>query len=86
MSVIELLNEPAGFLGSNWTSVIRQYWLDGYAAVRDVIGQEVQIMIGDGFLGINVNYFLSIRMKRNLIFWLTYQLELDRFLDASWSK
>ena len=55
--MIELLNEPGGYRGDDWASVTRQFWLDGYAAVREVVGLGVQVMIGDAFLGINVNFF-----------------------------
>lgn len=60
VSVIELLNEAAGFRGDDWVSVIRQFWLDGYDAVREAAGQGVYVMIGDAFLGVNVGlHFLS---------------------------
>jgi len=55
--VIELLNEPGGYRGDDWANVTRQFWLDGYAAVREVVGLGIQVMIGDAFLGINVNFF-----------------------------
>lgn len=57
VSVIELLNEAAGFLGDNWASVVKQFWMDGYTTVRNATGLGVQVMIGDAFLGINVNSF-----------------------------
>jgi glucan 1,3-beta-glucosidase len=52
IDVLELLNEPAGFRNSQWASTIRQFWLDGYEAVRDEVGESLKIMIGDGFLGV----------------------------------
>ncbi|TFK47802.1 glycoside hydrolase family 5 protein [Heliocybe sulcata] len=52
VDVIELLNEPAGFNGNNWASAIRTYWQNGYQAVRDTAGDNIKVMIEDGFLGI----------------------------------
>ena len=52
--MIELLNEPAGFMGSNWAAAIRQFWLDGYGAVRQAAGVGIKVMIGDGFLTVDV--------------------------------
>ena len=54
VDVIELLNEPAGFMGSNWAAAIRQFWLDGYGAVRQAAGVGIKVMIGDGFLTVDV--------------------------------
>lgn len=67
VSVIELLNEAAGYRGDDWATVVRQFWLDGYAAVRDVAGLGVHVMIGDAFLGMNV-IFLLCYQERNLTF------------------
>jgi glucan 1,3-beta-glucosidase len=63
VSVIELLNEPGGYRGDDWANVTRQFWLDGYAAVREVLGLGVQVMIGDAFLGINVNFIFIILLQ-----------------------
>ena len=52
IDVLELLNEPAGFTNSQWASVIRQFWQDGYNVVRTVAGSNMKIMIGDAFLGV----------------------------------
>lgn len=60
VDVIELLNEPAGFLGSNWAAAIRQFWLDGYSAVRQAAGAGIKIMIGDAFLTVDVCCFIFI--------------------------
>ena len=57
--MIELLNEPAGFLGSNWAAAIRQFWLDGYDAVRQAAGAGIKVMIGDAFLTVDVCCFIS---------------------------
>lgn len=53
IDVLELLNEPAGYVSPAFAAVVRQYWLDGYAAVREV-DSDIQIMIGDAFLGVDV--------------------------------
>ena len=62
-SVIELLNEAAGFRGDDWASVIRQLWQDGYDAVREAAGQGVNVMIGDAFLGVDVSLFLKFQSR-----------------------
>lgn len=54
IDVIELLNEPAGFQGGAFAQVVRQFWTDGYTAVRDAAGSEIKVMIGDAFLGVQV--------------------------------
>ena len=57
---IELLNEAAGFLGGAWPGVIRQYFLDGYEIVREEAGDDVQVVIGDAFEGVDVSSCLFI--------------------------
>ncbi|KAJ7878589.1 glycoside hydrolase family 5 protein, partial [Mycena leptocephala] len=51
--VIAPLNEPAGFDGSNWLSVIRQYWFDSYGNIRFPFGTSQQsntlVLIHDAF-------------------------------------
>lgn len=64
VSVIELLNEAAGFRGSDWAAVIRQFWLDGYAAVRSAAGSGLKIMIGDAFLGVDVSACVFRTLRR----------------------
>lgn len=59
VDVIELLNEAAGFRGADWAAAIRQFWLDGYSAVRQAAGAGIKVMIGDAFLGVQVCYFIS---------------------------
>lgn len=67
VDVIELLNEPAGFLGSNWAAAIRQFWLDGYDAVRQAVGAGIKIMIGDAFLTVDV---CCLFFNISVVFWL----------------
>lgn len=60
VSVLELLNEGAGFLGNNWATSVRNYFTDSYNAVRAAAGQNIKVMIGDAFLGVDVSRFLSV--------------------------
>ncbi|KAJ6513276.1 glycoside hydrolase family 5 protein [Mycena sanguinolenta] len=53
VDIIELLNEPATFLSDSYPATLRQYWQNGYSAVRAVSGTENQVMIGDGFMGVD---------------------------------
>lgn len=52
IDILELLNEAAGFRSNQWASTIRQFWRDGYDAVREVAEPSMKIMIGDAFLGV----------------------------------
>lgn len=63
VGMIELLNEAAGFRGDDWANAVRQYWLDGYAAVRASGGQDVQVMIGEAFMGFDVRGLCLLRAK-----------------------
>ena len=54
IDVIELLNEPAGFMGDAFVQVLRQFWQDGYNEMRAIAGPDIKIMIGDAFLGVDV--------------------------------
>ena len=55
---IELLNDVAGFLGSAWDSAVRDYWR-GYEVVRQAAGDNVVVVIGDAFEGVDVRAFAS---------------------------
>ncbi|EPQ32365.1 uncharacterized protein PFL1_00561 [Pseudozyma flocculosa PF-1] len=48
VTAIELLNEPAGFVGGNIIPYTKQYFIDGYYAAREVFGNAA-IMIHDAF-------------------------------------
>lgn len=82
ISVIELLNEAAGYMGSNWPATIRNFWTTAYSAVRNVVGNEMKIMIGDAFLGVDVCIFFSYREGETMIEF-PFPIELDELLDTS---
>ncbi|KAF8526318.1 glycoside hydrolase [Hysterangium stoloniferum] len=52
IDAIELLNEPAGFRGTQWLDTIKQFWQSGYDVVRDVVGLNVTVVIEDAFQGV----------------------------------
>ena len=82
VDVIELLNEAAGFRGDDWAAVVRSFWEEAYDAVRQAAGEDVKIMIGDAFLGVNV--ILSYRPPIELCtlqFLFLGLVELDKFFD-----
>ena len=53
IDVLELINEPGGFIASI-NDALPGYYKDGYKIVRDVTGTDVKVMIMDGFLGVSV--------------------------------
>ncbi|KIK63051.1 glycoside hydrolase family 5 protein [Collybiopsis luxurians FD-317 M1] len=53
IDVLELLNESIGFTSSQWASVTRSFFSNGYDAVRAAVGGGMKIMIGDAFLGVD---------------------------------
>ncbi|KAG6897055.1 hypothetical protein C0992_004464, partial [Termitomyces sp. T32_za158] len=87
VSVIELLNEPAGFRGDNWAQTIRQFWSDGYDAVRQAGGAGIKVMIGDAFLGVESwSDFLTYPRAQGVImdnheYQIFSDPELDRSMD-----
>jgi glucan 1,3-beta-glucosidase len=54
VDAIELLNEVAGFLGPAWDTAVRGYWKSGYEVVRQTAGDDVLVVIGDAFEGVDV--------------------------------
>jgi glucan 1,3-beta-glucosidase len=73
IDVIELLNEPAGFMGDAYVQVLRKFWQDGYNDVRAITG-NLKIMIGDAFLGVNVRrsdlslpFVVSLHQRAGLV-------------------
>jgi hypothetical protein len=59
IDAIELLNEVAGFSGSACDSAVRDYWRRGYEVVRQAAGDNVVVVIGDAFEGVDVGAFAS---------------------------
>ena len=59
VSVMELLNEGAGFISNSWAAAIRSYFSNAYSAVRGAAGQGIKVMIGDAFLGVSVRTFFT---------------------------
>lgn len=64
IDVMELLNEPGGFMPSV-AAVIRDFWLNGYSAVRDAAGEDIGVMIGDAFMGVGVSSFAIKSSERD---------------------
>ncbi|KAJ6469655.1 exo-beta-1,3-glucanase [Mycena vitilis] len=63
--IIAPLNEPAGFDGSNWLSVIRQFWLDSYGNVGFPSGTSTRsntvVLLHDAFQPLSFwNNFLTL--------------------------
>ncbi|KAJ7104177.1 glycoside hydrolase family 5 protein [Mycena belliarum] len=87
VDIIELLNEPAAFTSSAFASTLRQFWQDGYGAVRSAAGSSNKVMIGDGFLGVDswTNFLTSSSAQGVLMDFHEYQLfsvpELQRSFD-----
>jgi glucan 1,3-beta-glucosidase len=63
IDVLELMNEPAAFLGNNYPQVLRGYYQNSYNAIRNAVGNGTQVMIDDGFLGVNVMVFLYVTIS-----------------------
>lgn len=75
VDVIELLNEPAGFEGTSFANVVRQFWSDGYNAVRAAAGGAVKVMIGDAFLGVSVGiaiYLVRLHLTHRYQNWQNF--------------
>ncbi|KAF9557434.1 glycoside hydrolase family 5 protein [Agrocybe pediades] len=88
IDVLELLNEAAGFKGGNWPGAIRQFWLDGYAAVRNATGSDMKVMIGDAFLGVDswTNFLTSPQAEGVLMDFHEYQIFSDLELNRSFDQ
>jgi len=54
IDVLEVMNEPAGFLGDDFTNVLRQYYIDAYDTIRAESG-KMGVMFSDGFRGLDVS-------------------------------
>ncbi|PBK75640.1 glycoside hydrolase [Armillaria solidipes] len=87
IDVLELLNEAAGFTSSAWAAVIRQFFQDGYDAVREVAPSSMKIMIGDAFLTVDAwtNFLTAPNGTGVMMDYHEYQIfsddELSRSLD-----
>ncbi|KAL4252280.1 glycosyl hydrolase 5 (cellulase A) family protein [Abortiporus biennis] len=51
IDVLELINEPVMYRDSQ-QQLLTQYYQQGYQLVRNTTGQDLQVMIGDAFLGV----------------------------------
>ncbi|KAI0067460.1 glycoside hydrolase family 5 protein [Artomyces pyxidatus] len=85
VDAVELLNEVAGFLGSVWDTAVRAYWKSGYGAVRQVGGNNMQVVIGDAFEGVSAwEGFLPYGSSPNVIMdYHEYQIFSDPELARS---
>ena len=61
INILEVMNEPAGFLGDSFISVLRRYYTDAYDAIRAVVGNSMGVMFSDGFQGLDVSTLTKIR-------------------------
>lgn len=82
IDVLELLNEPAGYTSSEWATAIRQFWQDGYTAVREV-SSSMKIMIGDAFLGVQSweNFLTNPDAQGVLMDYVSSQILQQRFFS-----
>ena len=55
IDILEVMNEPAGFLGDGFTNVLKQYYVDSYNAIRAAVGNGTGVMFSDGFHGLDVS-------------------------------
>lgn len=85
IDAIELLNEVAGFLGSAWDSAVRDYWRRGYEVVRQTAGDNVVVVIGDAFEGVDnwQGFFPNPENNRVMLDYHEYQIFSDQELSRS---
>ncbi|KAL0061942.1 hypothetical protein AAF712_011226 [Marasmius tenuissimus] len=88
IDVLELLNESAGFKSGQWAEVTRQFWLDGYRAVREAGGNGFRVMIGDAFLGLDswTNFMEPPQAQGVLIDFHQYQVFSNQELARSFDE
>jgi len=86
VDIIELLNEPAASLSPQWAQVIAQYWQEGYNVVRNVVGSDIKVMIGDGFLGVQnwTNFLTPPAAQGVMMDYHQYQVFTDAVLNLTW--
>ena len=63
IDILEVINEPAGFLGDDFTNVLKQYYTDTYNIIRKTVGNDMGVMISDGFRGLDVSISPEIRFR-----------------------
>lgn len=84
VDILELLNEPLGWYPTVG-GVISDYWKDGYQVVRSVMGNRMQVMIMDAFLGVQVSHCVPLAAcDVSLEMLTTIVPELGRLLDVPW--
>ncbi|KAF8972127.1 glycoside hydrolase family 5 protein [Flammula alnicola] len=88
VGVLELLNEGGGFIDSAWAAAVRSYFTDAYAAVREAAGQDVKVMIGDAFLGVDswTNFLTAPQGQGVMMDYHEYQIFSDAELDRSFDE
>ena len=64
IDVLEVMNEPAGFLGDDFTNVLRQYYIDTYGVIRANAG-NMGVMLSDGFRGLDVSTPADISLSNS---------------------
>ena len=80
INILEVMNEPAAFLGDDFTNVLKQYYVDTYNVIRKTLGNDMGVMISDGFRGLDVSTPTRVRLQTLSS---TYSTVLERFLHRS---
>lgn len=84
VSIIQLLNEVAGFRGQQWADTVKGFWQAGYDRVRAAAGDNVKVMIGDAFLGLH-NWGGYMKASQGVMMDLhVYQIFSFGELERSW--
>jgi len=75
-------------LGSNWAAAIKQFWLDGYDAVRQATGAGIKVMISDAFLTVDdwTNFLTPPRGQDVLMDFHEYQIFSDAELNRTFDQ
>ncbi|PPQ76322.1 hypothetical protein CVT24_008381 [Panaeolus cyanescens] len=85
VSVIEFLNEPAGFRGPEWVAATRDFFSRAYQAVREVAGDNVKVMISDAYVGVEtwVGFLTPPSGQNTMMDVHDYQIFVDDVLSRS---
>ncbi|KAH9959615.1 glycoside hydrolase superfamily [Russula dissimulans] len=85
VDAIELLNKVAGFYGSAWDTAVRGYWKNGFEVVRQSAGDDVVVVIGDAFEGIDnwQGFFPDAQHNRVMMDYHVYQIISNEELSRS---